>query len=139
MIDLASGAVTIAPGVSIGPDTDEAEFERLTADQRTETGAVTVVGPGGERFLLQAVFREGRLRAVLLAVEDAQLGVSPEEWGLGTELARREWHTRWLRASLGVELPSHHSWGTLDSVYHLLGATSLITVVYGATAAARPA
>ena len=130
MIDLESGAISIAPGLRVGPDTSERDFQALTADRRTETGAVEVQAPSGERFVLHAIFEAGSLRAVLLMVDDEQLDIAPRDWSLGAELARRDWHTRWLEDRLGIEPPARYAWGSVDSVYDLRSSTALITVVF---------
>lgn len=132
MIDLESGEISIAPGLRVGPGTSERDYRKLTVDRRTETGAVEVQAPSGEGFLLHAVFEEGSLRAVLLMVDDEELGLSPEDWSLGAELARRDWHTRWLKAQ-GVEPPARWEWGTVDSVYDLRASAALITVIFSRT------
>lgn len=85
----------------------------------------------GKKVAAEIHFAAQSLSSVSVALIDKRFGTSWESWSEAKELARRDAHTRWLRAVLDGEGPRWKlPWGVVESIYDPKGGGSAIEICF---------
>lgn len=135
MIERATGEVTLASGVRLGPALTRKQLLASPlgkgVEEKPRAPWITIRTANqrisGREFLVVLYFHEDALKEIHLSDDDPKFGTS---WDDADEVGKKAAHDGWLKSLLG-DPPYAYPWGEVFSTYDPRAEYSSITVRFG--------